>query len=255
MVVVVTILAVIFPIFITMLIGTYKDAFFLDDKVKNTTSSMQALWFMEDNIRISNSFSAIVPSVFSDPYGPHDLGTAGLEAWSYKGDSATGRVLISVGYATTSNVLNTGRQPVFEDTAEFNCTTQMYYQPQLEYVSIYFVKDTTLYRRVLTDTPTTLCAGNTQQQKQSCTPTIPVASRNSLCKANDEILATNVSNFTVGYYQISQDGTSTQLDPTYSSSDTTILDAADYASVSITTSTKNGEVINTLTQRMTKVNQ
>lgn len=253
-VIVIVILGGIFPLFISLLLNMYNDAFKLDDKVKSNSQVMQAVWYMDDNVRVASAYRADVPSQFTDAYGPHNSGTAGAEAWSYKGDSETSRVLITQSYATSANPLSTGRQPVFIDTVDFNCTTQMYYQPQLTYITVYFLKDGTLYRRILTDTTTALCAGNSQQQRTSCPPYITTG-RHSSCQANDEVLATNVTDFSVQYFQTTQAGMDTPIDPTYTSTDPDILVAADYASVTITTSLKDGDVVNTVTQRMTKVNQ
>jgi type II secretory pathway pseudopilin PulG len=252
---VIVLLGILFPIFSSMLINTYHDAYYLNDKVKSTSETIQGLSYIEEGVRSASAFQATVTSPFSDFYGPHNLGTAGAEAWSYKGDSATSRVLITQNYSTTVNALSNGRQPVFVNGPDFDCTTQMYYQPQLTYMSIYFVKNNTLYRRILTDDTTSLCAGNAQAQKQSCPPYISSGSWDSSCEVNDEVLVNNVSSFSISYYQISQDGSSTQIDPTYSSSDPTILSAVDYANVSVTTSTRGGAVASTLTQRVTKVNQ
>ena len=253
--VVVVVLGVIFPIFSALIVTAYRDVVYQDDRVKMTTEVKQALWYMDDGIRTANSFVAAVPNTFTDPYGPHGAGTDGAEAWSYRGDSATSRVIITQSYSTTVNALNTGRQAVFKNTSQFNCTTEMYYQPQLSYTSIYFVQNQTLYRRTLVDTTTALCPGNAQTQKQSCPPTIAIGSRQAPCQANDEILATKISEFSVKYYQIIQDGTSIEIDPTYSSSDPAVLATADYVVVTIGTSSRNGAVTTSLTHRMTKVNQ
>ncbi len=252
--IVIVVLGGVFPLFISLLLNMYTDAFNLDDKVKSNSQVMQAVWYMDDNVRVSSAYLATVPSTFSDPYGPHNLGTAGAEAWSYKGDSSTSRVLITQSYATSANALNSARQPVFVDTIDFSCSTQMYYQPQLTFITIYFVKDGTLYRRVLNDTTTALCAGNVQQQKKSCPPYI-TSGRHASCQTNDEVLANNVTNFSIEYYQTTQAGSDVAIDPGYASSDPAILAAADYAKVIITTTLKDGDVVNTVTQRMTKVNQ
>lgn len=252
-VVVMTVLGILFPVF-SFILATYRDTYSLNDQVTMNSATKQALWYMDDKVRVAYSFSATVPSPFTDAYGPHDAGTAGAEAWSYKGDSSTSRVLITKSYATTTNALNSGRQPVFMNTPEFNCTTEMSYQPQLPFMTVYFVKDETLYRRVLTDTTSALCAGNVQQQKQSCPPYI-TSGLHASCQANDEVLLSNVSNFSVAYYQVSQAGSSTQIDSGYTSIDPDILIEADYAVVTIGTSTRGGTVTNEVTQRMTKVNQ
>lgn len=254
LVVAIGILAVLFPLF-AFVLSMYKDTLYLNDRISMDTDSVQALGYMEDNIRTASTFLATVAAEYPDAYGRHNAGTAGGEAWTYKGDSVTSRILMTRNYATTANPLSTGRQPVFKNTPDFNCTTQLYYQPQLNYVTIYFVKDGTLYRRILTDTTTALCAGSAQQQKRTCPPYIAVGSRHASCQAEDEVLTTNVSSFTVEYYQVNQIGVGTQIDPSYASVDPTILSAADYATATITKMKRGGTVTSTVTQRMTKVNQ
>lgn len=253
LVIVITVLGLIFPLSI-MIVNNYKDTVFSDDKVKSSVLTQRALYYMDDSVRVASAFLTGVPSPYIDAYGPHNAGSSGSEAWSYKGDSASSRVLITQSYATTVNSSNTGRLPVYENTAAFNCTTQMHYQPQLPFITVYFIKDSTLYKRILTDTTTALCAGNTQQQKQSCPPYVAKASLDASCQARDEVLDTNVSSFSIAYYQLSSAGVSTQLDATYTSTDPTVLSTADYAIATLTTSTRNGQVINTVTQRLTKVN-
>ena len=254
LVIVVIILGVLFPVLSTLFVNTYHDVYISDNKVKTSTAIMQALDYMTDTVQTSSSFQTGVSSPFTDAYGANNLGSSGAQAWTYKGTSSTNRVLITKNYATSINTLNTGRQPVFENTPDFNCTTQMYYQPQLTYTVIYFVNNSTLYRRLLTDTTTSLCAGNSQQQKQTCPPYIASGSWDSSCQANDEVLMTNVSGFSVDYYQISSGGTSTQIDPTYASTDPTVLSAADYANVTLTASVRSGGATTTMMQRMAKVN-
>lgn len=252
-VIVVVIVGMIFPLF-AFILSMYHDAYYLDEKVKMSSEASQALWYMEDNVRVAAAFKATVSSEFVDPYGPHNLGTAGAEAWSYKGDSATSRVLITKNYATTKNALNTGRQPVFKDTVDFNCTTEMSYQPQLTYISIYFVRNNTLYFRLVPDKVSLLCPGNTQQHKLSCPPYI-TSGRHASCETNDEILATNVSNFSIAYYETVSEGVDAPIDASYASSDPEVLASVDYAIVTITQSTRGGAITSTLTQRLTKVNQ
>lgn len=253
-VVVIVIIGILFPLFATI-IGLYQSSIQSDDKVKLSGEITQGLRYMDDNVRVANRFMATVPSLYNDNYGPRNTGTSGANAWSYKGNASNDRVLITQSFATTVNALNTGRQPIFMNTPAFNCTTQMYYQPQLNFVTIYFLRDATLYKRVLTDTTSLVCPGNVQQQRQTCPPEIAPGSRHVSCRANDEILATNVDVFSLEYFQISQAGISTQIDPGYTSVDPDILAAADYVNVTITKSARGGAVTSTITQRIAKVNQ
>jgi type II secretory pathway pseudopilin PulG len=252
--IVLVIMGLLMPILFVFLVNSYKDSFVFDAKVKSTAEMKQALWFMEDNIRVASAFQTGISSPFTDFYGPRNNGNIADEKWSYKGNSASSRVLITKNYATNNgNVLDEGRKPVYINTPEFNCTTQMVYQPQLSYVSIYFINNSSLYRRVLTDRTTAVCPGNVQRQKQSCPPYI--VSRDASCQANDELLVKNVSAFTVNYFQITSDSTSIPIDANYTSEDPDILSTSDYVNVTITTSTRNGTQTNTMQQRMTKVNQ
>lgn len=255
LVIVIVVLGIIFPVFSVLFVNTYHDAYISDNKMKTSTSIMQALDYMSDGVQASSSFQTGVSSPYTDAYGANNSGSSGAQAWTYKGTSSTNRVLITKNYATSINALNTGRQPVFKNTPDFNCTTQMYYQPQLTYLTIYFVNNNTLYRRILTDTTSALCAGNSQQQKQTCPPYISSGSWDATCQANDEVLMNNVTGFSIDYYQISTDGTSTQIDPTYASTDPTVLSAADYANVTLVASARTGAATTTMTQRMAKVNQ
>lgn len=253
--IVIVVLGIIFPVFMMLIVNSYRDTFALDDKQRTSSQIMQALWYIEDTITNASTFLTTVPAPYVDPYGKNNAGTAGVEAWSYKGTSATDRVLISLNYATTTNALNTGRQPVFKNTIAFNCTTEMSYQPQLTYATVFFVKDSTLYKRIITDRTSALCPGNVQYQKLTCPPYITGTGRNAACQANDEVLVNNVSNFAVDYFQLTAAGSGTPVDPGHTSTDPDVLNEADYVIVTIGAIPRAGVPASELTQRMTKVNQ
>jgi len=65
------------------------------------------------------------------------------------------------------------------------------------------------------------------------------------------VMARNVVNFSVTYWQ---DTYVSQIDA-YNSSDPTILDGADYITVDLGMSTHNGQVTQSMTERMTKINR
>lgn len=254
LIVVISIMGIIISTIMSILIHTYVDVLYLNNQVTSNNELSDAFWFMDDNVSLASRFLMTVPSPFVDTYGPHDSGTSGSEAWSYKGDSATSRVLITKRYATNNNSLTTSRGPVYENTVNFDCTTQMRYQPQLPYISIFFLKNGTLYRRVLTDTSTPLCPGNSQYQRQSCPPYLNKSTWNASCKANDEVLAMNISAFKVDYYQQISGSSGVQIDPNYTSTDPTTLDAADYILVTLTSSYNNRNQNTSMQLRITKVN-
>lgn len=253
-VLVVIIIGIILPIISALLVDAYRDSFTINNRVETSGEAREALWFMDNDVKYANQFLASVPSPFSDHYGPHNLGSTGSEAWSYKGDSATSRVLITRNYTTRAGSDGENRYPVFEQTPGFNCDSDLYYNQELTYVTIYFVKDSTLYRRLLTDNSTPVCPGNVQLQKQTCPPYL-TGTLDASCQAKDEILARNVKSFTVDYYQISDVYDTYPVDPTYTSTQPGVLDSADYVVINITVATDNGAFQNKLSQRIAKVNQ
>ena len=80
---------------------------------------------------------------------------------------------------------------------------------------------------------------------------IPVASRNALCLANDEMIAQNVLNFSIDYYAVLS---SDPIDGQYTSLSQEVLDVADDASISLSVGTQNQHTKVTRTLRVTKVN-
>ena len=74
------------------------------------------------------------------------------------------------------------------------------YNSVLSYNTIYFVKNKNLYRRIALNPSTTTC--ETYYQKQSCPSLDDLggAGQDASCKADDELVATGVTNFSVDYY-------------------------------------------------------
>ncbi len=251
--VVVVIVGVILPIFAVILTSTYREAYLSDYRLGTISQARNALWFMDDDVKLATAFLTTTPSGFTDAYGARNLGSSGAQAWSYKGNSVTSRVLITRNFATSENSGSLGRTPVYTDGGTFNCTTEVTYQTELAYVTIYFVKDSTLYRRILTDNTTPLCPGNVQSQLQSCPPYI-TSGRDSSCKANDEVLATNVSKFDIAYFQISDLLTDVPIDADYTSTNPAILETADYVTITIAIASNNNTYTTTMTQRITRIN-
>lgn len=250
-IIVIAIIAIMVPVFAVVLIGSYRDSSHTNERVQLINQAMQGVRFMEDGVKAANSYVVAVPSPYADAYGPNNLGTSGAQAWSYKGNSSTSRVLILSSYATTEALLGTGRLPVYRSDGTFNCTTQKQYQPKLEFLTIFFVRNGTLYKRILNDRVSPLCAGEVQAQQESCPPEISAGSLDMSCQTRDEVLARNVVNFNVTYWQ---DTYLSQIDA-YNSSDPTILDGADYITIDLGMSAYNGQVTHSVTERMTKLNR
>lgn len=202
-------------------------------KIDATTDVKRALSSINEDTVLATDFLTQVPSEYQDAYGSHRLGTSGGEAWSYEGDSSNSRVLIVRNLATSQNSGGSARRPIYIDSASYNCTTTLASQPKLTYISIYFVYQDKLYKRILTDKTQTLCPSQAPYQLHTCPPDISPGSWDSSCEANDEILATNVSKFQVSYYQSGSVPGGTLVAGQYSSSDPNILQAANIVDVTI----------------------
>ena len=254
---VIVIVGIILPVISAIMIYTYQGSLAANSRVTANTEMKQGLNSMGNDVRLANQFLSTVPSEFSDPYGPNNLGTSGSEAWSYRGKGSSQRVLITRNLATQINSAGTGRQLVFVDSplSGFNCTaSQIFYEPQLTYLTIYFLRNGTLYRRLLTDGVSIICPNQNPQQRQSCPPELS-GSWNAVCKANDEAIASGITGFDVQYFHLNGSNPSTPVEPDYTSNDAHALDTADYIIATLTAADSSGKYTYTMSQRIAKVNQ
>jgi len=190
--------AVIVTVFVSILIITLQFATRNKTQLDQVGTSQLALNQLERDVRYSTEYLESMPPEFSDP-SANGFG----ETWSHRGSpyaDSNKRVLLLRSFATDGNPYAPERTPIYTDSAEFNCSATppggtLYLNPQLSYLTIYFVKSNTLYRRILTDTATPTCGSPDVYQKQSC----PTGTGGN-CEAKDEIMATNVSAFRVNYY-------------------------------------------------------
>ncbi len=198
--------AVVVVVFVAMLFSAYQTSV-RNNAILDMTSSIQvALSFIERDVRYSLSYGTGISTPFTDSNAPGG-------GWKHAGNpaGATNRTLILKSYATANNPFSPSRQSVFVNggltnpyipaDALLNCSTtppagSLYLNPQLPYVTIYFISNGKLMRRILTDTSTTVCNGAVAYQKQSC----PTGSGNG-CFVKDEIIASNVVEFSIDYYQ------------------------------------------------------
>lgn len=251
---VVVIIGIILPVIAAIMIYAYRGANDANSRVQASSQLKQALNSMESDVKLATDFLMVVPSGFTDPYGQVNAGTNGANAWNYKGGGAGQRILITSNLATTARSGSDGRQLVYVNSGnpKYDCAGNMYYQPILSYTTIYFLNNKTLYRRILTNTSLSLCQA--QSQLQSCPPYLS-STWNAICKANDEAIATNITKFDIAYYQLNGSQPSTQIDPTFSSNNSTTLEDADYVMITLTATNSSGSTTYMMNQRITKVNQ
>lgn len=209
-----------------------------------------AMALIESDIALTSRYLASIDSGLTDPYPP----TSNGGVWSYKGDSASGRYLLLRGYSTTGNPLSSDPQPVFIGSGTSCNATNMYFNTVQRYNTIYFVKNSNLYRRRLIDSATATCT--TQYQKTSCPSAADLGtSQNAACGADDELILKNVNLFTVDYYTYKTD-TSPQDVYGGGAVSTMVTGAADVEITIGTSKSVSGKIVSSqYILRLTKLNQ
>lgn len=193
-------------------------------EVAGANSVKTSLNIIEQDMKTGAALLTTQDSQMTDAY----IADSGGANWSYNGTSAQSRALIIRGYATTDSPSSTTKNPVYIN--QFGCdAANLYSNPVLTTNIIYFVKNNSLYRRVLIDNTKTLCPGVTPYQRQSCPPGL--ASPDPSCKASDSLLLKDVATFTVQYYT-----NGTLINNPYGSSDPQVLSQATTAEPSVTVS-------------------
>ncbi len=192
--IVVTLIPLIIVSFIVVLDKVMQDAAESTARAQLSSDVSFASDWLEKDIRTAVSFESATAPPYNDSYDP-------ATGWDYAGTASGNRVLILSLPSTTLRDGTSNREITYEDGG-YNCSTQMTYNPIMTYRAVYFVNEGTLYRRILTDTTTPTC--NAQIQLQSC-PEADKLSWPSGCEAQDEVLATNISQFSIDYFNSNDD--------------------------------------------------
>lgn len=213
---------IMISVIVSLLVNLTTNNLLSGSEIELSSDTKTALNFIEDDVRLSPAFITTSESAFDDPYGPDNAGTA----WSYKGANANNRALISRTYATSKSIKDPDKTPVY--ISKYGCDTAVLpSNPVLTTNTIYFVRNSNLYRRILTDTSQALC--NTQFQRQSC-PTDVAYPRATICRTDDSLLVKGVTKFDVQYYANSGDTTPIDV---YASTDPYVLSSAKTIEVTI----------------------
>lgn len=241
LIVVITLIPLIIAAFISTLYGIVNDGQQQTFQLKLDEDARDAIHSIEQDIRTGTSFAASIPTTFTDPYGPDNAGTA----WSFSGSSVSSRSLLIMGLATTASNQSQNRTPIYVDGPVYNCTTEIGLNPILPVMTIYFVRDRVLYRRILTDTTSIVCGG-VMSQKQSC-PIELMGSWNIVCRARDEVRARNVSSLQIDYYRERQTTPEAGVYADPSAENMALLDDAE---VTLTLTGTGGNQGRTTTQKL-----
>lgn len=262
----ISIMSLILVVFVAGLISMFTVTAREKIVLENNLNMQAGMERLEQDIRYSVEFLPYVKSPFQDPYGQDGRGNE----WSLNGldNDSSKRVLILKSYSTVGRSFSAKRDLVYinvdpSDPKPQSCSSSnRLLNPKLSYLTIYFIKDGNLYRRLVTDLKTPICnlgkshgTDNKIGQKQTCPPDIPIASRQALCKAQDEIVLRNVSEFNIDYYR---EGSKNPIDGVYNndSKNPDILFEAESANLSISVSRKFGgkDVTSNMKLKIAKVN-
>ncbi len=146
---------------------------------------------MQDDIFYANSFNSGLNSGLVDAYQP---------SGGWKNNTTPGTLIISTP-ALTDNRRSENREPVFIDTE--GCTTNLLDNAPLYNNVIYFASGTNLYKRIVSAPSTTATCGSSFF-KQTC----PHGQTTSTC-GEDRLMTDKLNNFTLTYYDSSNNVTTT----------------------------------------------
>lgn len=176
--------------------------------------TQEALNMMEEDIRLSSAFLATNKWTISSPYG-YNNATQGFTNAS----STTGTMLILNMVATSQT--GSGRVPVWRADQPNACSASNVSQNATMTINvIYFVKDSTLFRRILTP-PYYSDACTTPAQVATCHPSV-----SSGCQVRDTRVLDNVGNFAIQYFS-----TAATTSPSANASNNSLADSARQAAL------------------------
>ncbi len=211
LIVVMVVMGILLAYFAAILTSLYGESFIVKARSQADSTLQAAFDIIEKDIRYSVGFRHTNQAPFVDTFGMSTAEGSGYN-WSYNGSGAENRTLLLVSNASNQRSSSTIRKPVYARTTSYNCLEQMVYQPKIQYMTVYFVRDNVLYRRILIDTITDRCPGQTMAQLQSCPAAVVDGglSATSACKARDEAIARNVTTLAVEYYDSNGDALENQ---------------------------------------------
>lgn len=165
-----------------------------------TYGAQQALDTLENDIRLTSGFldsSGALPSQQYPPYGGNTF--------------TTPDALILEQNATSDNPHNNYRELIHFRNQPYACGPKENLNERLRVRIVYFVHDNTLYKRtIVPEYSSSTTAANsvceTPWQRNSCSEGYDSS---TICQTRDEKIATNVTSFSVEYYENPSDSTTT----------------------------------------------
>ncbi len=183
-------------VFITAIVSMTGDV--LSTRASNALAYtvQDALNRIEQDVNYSDAFLPVNNITLTSPQGYNDDTTN-----FHNADATNGTMLILKTFATTSNPLGSARNLVYNDGQPYQCSnSQINKNTPLTLNIVYFVKNNTLWRRVIAPTAYQTIGCSVPWQKPSCAPGY---STPSFCKAQDMRMVDNIvasTGFSVKYY-------------------------------------------------------
>lgn len=204
MLVVIPMIVIIIGVLIGLMVTLINNVATTNGRTQLLYDTQDALAKIEqDTFRSEGFLSTFTPS------SPQDINNGGSLAFTSVTGSASSIILNQ--YGTTTNPADAARGIVYYANRPYSCALNYKANQKFYVKTIYFIKDSTLYRRsivplnnqnVTPDTDTT-CAK--PWQRGSCASGVPGA----LCLSVDSKLVAGVSAMTLFYYKKADPGTAT----------------------------------------------
>lgn len=178
--------------FVVVIVNLTGDALSSREQLVQARDSQDALDRIEQDIRLSTRFLAQNRVTLSSPQGYDDNTTP------FTNVGSNGNALILQSFTTDANPIDSSRSLVFLTNSPNPCGSTLVTSNAPYYVNIvYFVKNSTLYRRVLTTNNPIPAPCTTPWQQSTCSVGL---TNGTTCKSEDTILATGVSTINIDYY-------------------------------------------------------
>ena len=221
MLIVIPIVIIMIGVFVTAIVTMTGDV--LSTRATNALAYniQDALSRIKNDVKLSGAFLATNDIILTSPQGYNNDTTNFDNANS---DPEIGQILILKTYATTSNPLSSTQNVMYLSGQPNACGSPIVSQnTPLMLNTIYFIKNSTLWRRVVAPSyyTTVGCIGSSvgiPWQQPSCAIDIT----GTMCKAQDERLVDNIqtSGFNISYYTTNNSTTANAIATDGSQSDT-----------------------------------
>lgn len=193
MLVIVPVVILVIGIFISVIVSMTGDILAARGSNALSNNIQDALNRIEQDVNSSSGYLATNNITLTSPQG-YDNDTA-----SFDNVGTNGTMLILNSYATTGNPLSSNQSTIYTPSPNPCNSTQINQNPPVMVNIIYFVKNGTLWRRVVAPYNYATIGCSVPWQQPSCTPGYATP---SFCKTQDTRLVDNIqtNGFNVSYF-------------------------------------------------------